>query len=310
MLRSLMVPLDGSGFSEYSLPLAGKVARLTGASLHLAHVHTPYEPDQLLFTTPFQFEHANMAEYDARHRDGEEQYMSVIADRLSREGASVDTKILDGGEVVDELIDYADRVATDMILMTSHGRSGLRRSWLGGVADAMIRRTNVPIIVMHPSAALTVPDLGRSIRHIVVALDGSQLAESILGPASDVARATGAHMTLARIVPPTESFGEASAVTGAGYADPEMREALTYLDDVAVSLRNEDDGLDVATEVRAGASPAATLAQMADQLFADLVAIATHGRGGIKRALLGSVAEQLLRSASVPILVMRPSPAA
>lgn len=309
MLRSLMVPLDGSGFSEYSLPLASKVARLTGASLHLAHVHTPYEPDQLLFTTPFQFEQVNMADYDARHRDGEEQHMSDLAEGLSREGASVDTKILDGEEVVDELIDYSDTIATDMIVMTSHGRSGLRRSWLGSVADAVIRRTNVPVIVMHPKAALTVPDLGSSIRHILVALDGSQLAESILGPASELARATGARMTLARVVPPPDSFGEASAAAGAGYVDPDAEEAVRYLEGVATSLRNEG-GLDVATDVRAGAPPASTLARMADQLTADLVAIATHGRGGITRTLLGSVADQILRSTSVPILVMRPSLAA
>jgi nucleotide-binding universal stress UspA family protein len=307
MLRSLMVPLDGSGFSEYSLPLAGKVARLTGASLHLAHVHAPYEPDQLLFTTPFQFEHVSMAEYDMRHRDDEERYMSGLADRLSGEGASVDAKILDGEEVVDELMDYADTVESDMIVMTSHGRSGLSRTWLGSVADALVRRTNRPIIVMHPKAALTVPDLGRSIRRILVALDGSALAESVLGPASDLARATGARLTLAQVVARPQSFGEASAAAGAGFVDPDYAEAVRYLEATAVPLRHT--GLEVATHVRAGLAPAPMLTQMADQLLADLVAIATHGRGGVKRTLLGSVADQLLRSTSVPILVMRPSPA-
>jgi len=116
-------------------------------------------------------------------------------------------------------------------------------------------------------------------------------------------------MTLARVVPPLETVGEASAVAGAGYVDDQHAEALRYLDEMAASLAQEG-GLDVATDVRTGAAPAQTLAQMADQLAADLVAIATHGRGGVKRTLLGSVADQLLRSATVPILVMRPFPAA
>ena len=308
MLRSVMVPLDGSEFSESSLPLAGKVARLTGASLHLAHVHRPYEPDDLLFTTPFQFEHVSVAEYDAWDRDREERYMAGIADKLTREGASVDTRVLDGTEVAGELIDYADRVATDMIVMTSHGRSGMRRAWLGSVADEIIRRTSLPLIVIHPAEGRAESEGGISVRHILVPLDGSELAESVLGPASELARAAGARLTLARVVPAPDTFGDVSAAAGAGYVDALTEDALRYLEDKAAPLRME--GLTVATHVVAGVAPAPAIADLADRLDADLIAIATHGRGGIKRTVLGSVADRLLRSASVPILVMRPPLAA
>jgi nucleotide-binding universal stress UspA family protein len=302
VLRSLLVPLDGSGFSEHSLPLAGKVARLTGASLHLAHVHTPYEPDQLLFTTPFQFEHASVDEYDGRHRDQEERYIAGLADRLSLEGTSVDVKMLDGTEVVDELIEYAEAVNTDMIVMTSHGRSGLRRLWLGSVADDLIQRAARPVIVVHPGEEPTT-----RVRHILVPLDGSALAESVLGPASELARATGARMTIAQVVP-RDALGEASAVSGAGWVDASVAEATRYLEDTAKTLREE--GLTVATHVTGGVSPVLAINQMVDELDADFIAMATHGYGGLTRTVLGSVAEHLLRSASVPILVMRPPIAA
>jgi nucleotide-binding universal stress UspA family protein len=311
MLRSLLVPLDGSKLSEFSLPIAGDLAQRTGAALHLAHVHTPYEPDQLLFTTPFQFEHVSLAEYDTKHRVQEESYMTDLADGLSREGTSVDTAILDGTEIVAELIDYADRVATDMIVMSSRGRSGVRRMWLGSVADAMLRRTSVPLIVVHPTekgATVTRGD-GRTFgRHLLVALDGSTLAESVLGPAAELAHATGGHMTLVRVVGPHVSAGEMSALSGAGYADTSTAEAIRYLEQTAESIRGE--GMTVATRVATGSAPALALARMVHQLGADLVAIATHGYGGIARTALGSVADQLLRSSPVPILVMRPSLAA
>jgi nucleotide-binding universal stress UspA family protein len=303
-----MVPLDGSGFSEHSLPLAEKVARLTGASLHLAHVHTPYEPDQLLFTTPFQFEHVDLAEYDTRHRDDEERYMEAVADRLARGGATVDTKMLEGTEVVGELIDYANNVGTDMIVMTSHGRAGVRRLWLGSVADEMIRRSTLPLLVIHPDSRGTFSAFGMSVRHILVPLDGSAMAESVLGPASELARATGARITLAHVLAPREFVGEAGAVAGAGYVDAGPAEAIGYLEETATSLREE--GLTVGTYVTAGIAPALGLVRAIDELDADLVAIATRGYGNLKRSVLGSVADQLLRSASVPILVMRGSQAA
>jgi nucleotide-binding universal stress UspA family protein len=308
MFRSLLVPLDGSGFSEHSLPLAEKVARLTGASLHLAHVHTPYEPDQLLFTTPFQFEQVDLAEYDAHHRDEEESYLAAVANRVASDGATVDTKMLEGTEVVGELIDYANSVATDMIVMTSHGRAGVRRLWLGSVADEMIRRTTLPLIVIHPDSRGIISAFGMSVRHILVPLDGSELAESVLGPASELAHATGARMTLAQVLSPRESIGEASAVAGAGYADTGPDDAVRYLEETAKPLREE--GLEVATYITAGIAPALGLARAVDELDVDLVALATRGNGNFKRSVLGSVADQLLRSTSTPILVARGSRAA
>jgi nucleotide-binding universal stress UspA family protein len=298
--------LDGSEFSELSLPVAGRLARLTGASLHLAHVHTPYEPDQLLFTTPFQFEHVSVAEYDAKHRAEEESYMADLAGQLAFEGTSVDTTTLDGTEIVGQLIDYADSVSTDMIVLASHGRSGMRRMWLGSVADELIRRTRLPLLVVHPGER---EENGRAfVRHILVPLDGSALAESVLSAASELARATRARVTLARVVGPRISAGEMSALSGAGYADTSAAEAIRYLEETAAALR--DEGLEVATLVATGQAPGHALARIVSQVEADLVAIATHGYGGITRTAIGSVADQLLRSSSVPMLVVRPSVAA
>jgi nucleotide-binding universal stress UspA family protein len=304
MLRSLLVPLDGSTFSERSLPFAGKIARATGASMHLAHVHVPYEPDSLLGDTQFQFEGVNVAEYDAQDRDREEEYLTGLVGKLADAGAPVDLKMLDGSEVAEELAAYADEVQTDMIFMTTHGHSGANRLWLGSVVDEMVRRTKLPLFVIHPEEHGTLPDGVFSVRHILIPLDGSKLAESVIDPATEVARATGARITLVHVVPTPEMSGWPVLPALRERPVPKLDGAIAYLEGIADELRGE--GLDVRTHAMHGAHAAVTIAGVAESLNADVIALATHGRGGLKRAFLGSVADKLLRSSTLPLLVMRP----
>ena len=84
MLQSLLVPLDGSEFSERTLPLAHGLAKATGASLHLAHVHVSHTPDHFLSNTQFHFEGLDLAEYETRHREEEKAYLGAMEDRLGR----------------------------------------------------------------------------------------------------------------------------------------------------------------------------------------------------------------------------------
>ena len=97
MLRSLLVPLDGTRFSELALPIAEGIAQVTGASLHLAHVHVPHPPEALLANTQFQYEGVDLDEYDEHERSWEQTYLEALAQRVSRESsAMVDTALLEG----------------------------------------------------------------------------------------------------------------------------------------------------------------------------------------------------------------------
>lgn len=305
MLRSLLVPLDGSNFSEHSLPLASRVARGSGAALHLAHVHVPYEPEQLLANTQFQYEGVTMAEYDDRHRDQERDYLAGLTKHFVDEGLAVDAKVLEGREVVDELAQYADQIDTDLIVMTSHGYSGVSRVWLGSVADEMIRHTQLPLLLVHPQAGKRITEGPLSIVHILIPLDGSKLAESVLGPATDLARATGARLTLAQVVRTPTAYGPGILTLKPANLDAQRREATAYLEAIAAPIRT--DGLDVSTHVTLGKTPATAIADLAENLGADVIAMATHGHGGLKRTVLGSVTDKLLRATALPVLVMHPS---
>lgn len=302
MLRSLLVPLDGSEFSERTLPLARGLARATGATLHLAHVHVSHTPDHFLSNTQFQFEGLDMDEYERRHRREEEVYLADVESRVGGD-ASVDSALLEG-VVADQIAEYAARVGADMVLMTTHGHTGVNRMWLGSVADALVRQTTLPLLIVHPAPGAQVPKDVTSIEHILVPLDGSELSASILEPAANLARAVGARLTLLHVVSATAPLGPRIFPLSATDIEQATERAEERLEATAAELREE--GLAVDTHVEAHDVVGRAIADVAERLDADVIALATHGYGGIKRALLGSVADKVLRSSARPLLVKRP----
>lgn len=305
MLESLLVPLDGTEFSERSLALAGGLARSTGAKLHVAHVHATYMPDQLLQNTQFQFEGLDMDEYDNRHRQEERTYLDEVVVRLGAEGTDdVQVALLDG-QIAQQIATYAESIGADAILMTTHGYAGMSRLRLGSVTDALIRQTTLPLILLHPGHHTSVPAEVTSFHHVFVPLDGSLLAESILEPATDLARAHGARLTLFNVVSASGVFGLRLLPLLPDTLTPELEEKHDYLERVAETLRSR--GFDVSVEVAANEAPARAIVEAAERFDADIIAMATHGYGGLKRALLGSVADRILHTTSLPLMVRRPS---
>jgi nucleotide-binding universal stress UspA family protein len=302
MLQSLLVPLDGSEFSERTLSLARGLAKATGASLHLAHVHVSHPPDHFLSNTQFQYEGLDLEEYEARHREQERAYLTEVGARLGGD-APVDTALLEG-HVAEEIAEYAARVGADMVLITTHGHTGVSRMWLGSVADALVRITSLPLLVVHPAHGGHVPGDVLSFKHVMVPLDGSDLSATILAPAADLARASGARMTLVHVVSSAAVMGTRIFPLLPDDLSPAVAKAHEYLEKLADGLRG--DGLQADTHVEEHEAPGRAIAALADRLDADVIALATHGYGGLKRALLGSVADKVLRSSPLPLLVQRP----
>jgi nucleotide-binding universal stress UspA family protein len=174
------------------------------------------------------------------------------------------------------------------------------------VADELVRHSNKPLLVSRPvdGVEAAVP----TIQHILVPLDGSKLAEGALGTALDVARATGARITLAHVVATVTMLDPRSLTPVRRKIRSEHESAQAYLESVAASLKEE--GLDVDAKVVEGKTPAQALSELADAIGADMIAMATHGYGGVRRALLGSVADKVLRLSSLPVLITRPAAAA
>jgi nucleotide-binding universal stress UspA family protein len=301
MYRSLLVPLDGSPFSEHALPLARAIACLSGATLHLVHVHVI---TALISVDAIPvFDEA----LDAQDRAREQTYLDNLARRLSHDGAvRVTTAVLDD-PVAGALQTYAAAHDVDLVVMTTHGRSAFSRFWLGSVADTLVHCASMPILLLRPQE--TPPDLAQlpEIKHILVPLDGSALAERILPPATALGALTNAAYTLLHVIALDAVADYAMdwpiARSEAGTLAALRADAQTYLDRVAERLGAQS--LAVHTAVIGGQAAPAILEYARDHGI-DLVALATHGRSGAARILLGSIADKTVRGATTPVLLYRP----
>ncbi len=301
LLGTVVVPLDGSEFGEQVVPLVEELARRAdrNTELHLVHVHVsvPVFLEGIATVNP---------ELERDREELEEQYLSAVRDNLSsRWPGTVRTALLHGP--IDETVErYAKEEGAGLVAMTTHGRGGLSRMWLGGVAHRLIRRLGSPLLLHRPEDGVPAPpDLNGP---ILVALDGSKTAEAALGPAASLARALKSPLHLIRVLPPFFFVGNptlASGRTGSQEARAQLTDAAQeYLDRVVAALI--EGGVEARGGILYDVPAAQGILDTANEVGAGLVAMATHGRGGLSLALMGSVADKVVRSAERPVLLLRP----
>ena len=307
MPRNILVPLDGSPFGEEALPVAQRIARGSHAVLHIVRVHVdatrpPISLEGMPVTDP---------DRDAARWEVERAYVKRIRSRLGPRAKTPARIAVLPGPVAEGLARYACLQGIDLIVMSTHARHGLARAWKGSVADALMRHSGVPVLLVRPNAhaeAVAPATTAGGPPRVVIALDGSALAEEVVHAALEVGRAMDAEYTLLRVVNPFGMSHDLSAVfapvMGKTMAEEHAAEALTYLTHIAWWMR--DRGLRAETSVIVSERPAEIISSEAARLGAALVAVATHGRSGLPRVLVGSVASEVLSSATVPVLLYRP----
>lgn len=297
MFKSILVSLDGSRFAEAALPTALSLSRATGADLHLATVHEP--------VPSFSYD-----EWESAAWDWSEEYIRKVQETAKPlAGGSVDAWV-GSGRVLDCLQLRADDVGADLVVMATHGRGAFTRAWLGSTADAFVRQAGQPVLLIRPdddrAPAL---DAEVAFKRILVPLDGSPLAETELDLARRMARIFDADLILVRVVAyPVEiasPYLPHTVQMNQQIVDEARDVARKYLHDAAERLQKE--GFAVRTFVKVDAQPGHAIAHLVGEEDADLVVMATHGRGGIQRALLGSTTDKVIRGVHVPVLVRRPT---
>ena len=293
-IRTILVPLDGSAFAERALPVAAALARRLGASLHLVSVHDPASG----FIDPATAAVASV-ELDREIRTAQEEYLQQQAGAAAAHGLTI-VHELRTGEPAAELARYAEAESIDLVVMTTHGRGGISRFWLGSVADRMVRRSARPILMLRPDESGTLDAL---LADVLVPLDGSVRAESVLGPVTGLVGDAGT-LHLVNVVLPPFVFVP-PPVPGMPWpeSEPAQRGALyayRYLRRLARPLR--EAGRKVATEAKIAADPAAEILAYAARHRVGLVAIATHGRGRVDRWMMGSVADKIVRAGTAAVL--------
>lgn len=310
MLRRILAPLDGSAFAEQALPVAGAIARRSGAALTLVRVHHPLLYGDLIAVPRWEEE---------EHRS-EETYLHRMAARIEEcFSVRVGTALLEG-PVAEAICQFVRDHDFDLVVMSTHGRTGLSRAWLGSVADGVVRHMTRPVLLVRtvdrPSTVELEDDRDRVFERILVPLDGSPKAESILPHVANLASAFGSRILLLRLVEPIviESsdymleYPIHSRATDDAATERVVQSATEYLESIRRRLRAEY-GLETSADVRVVERLGPAIPKFASECDADLVALATHGRGA-SRLIMGSVADKVIRAGPGAILIQRSMDAA
>ena len=304
MFKHVLVPLDGSERAERAIPLAARIAGASGGAVVLARVvATPVEYGPV-FAPSFG---SDVVEAEQREFAG---YLAEVAGLPALSGVETETKVLAGSPAF-AMLQALVQKKIDLVVMTSHGRSGLTRWVLGSVAQHIAQSSPAPVLVLREHG----PDLietqgGSANARIAVTLDGSPLAEEAIMPAAALLAALtprGA-LTLTMVVTPfearTKDMPQALIMDGAN----------NYLSGVASEVRAAWPGLTVSWRIAVGVDPADTIARIvegrdiSDQATGesyDAIAMATHGRTGLAHWAFGSVTERVLHGTTLPLLIVR-----
>ncbi len=278
----VLVPLDGSSLSGRALPFAVAVARERQLRLLLVRVLEPSPPRGMPL----------VQEPDAR------AYLDHIAGQVREEGVVVQTLVSSTlfGTVAEVLVGKAQQRGCELIVMSTHGRGGLGRWVYGTVAEEVLRRSPVPVLLIS-STCDRVWTPGKRLR-VLMPLDGSPLSEEAVQPMLIGIRQLASEI-IALHVEPSTALPDVYLSDGA--------ESVTlgedYLNQVA---RLQKQGLNVTALTEEG-SPGAVISRVAAEQDVDLIAMATHGRTGIARLVLGSVSTETLHRSHVPVLLYRPA---
>jgi nucleotide-binding universal stress UspA family protein len=298
--RTILVPLDGSLSAEAAVPFARAIAERARAELQFVLVHHSSVPGGI----PDGF-----TAYAEATRKAEQGYLSQASGRLVPGSVIATTTTMLEGPVAEAISKHVLDTRPDLIVMSTHGRGAFNRFWMGSVADRLVRSLPIPMVLIRSDPDETSAGPAPVPARIAVALDRSGFGEAVLGPAGDLAALFEAELVLVHVVHPPLPIAEPPLPYVVGYDEVIAKElasqAETYLGALAGTLRER--GLAVTTRVAPGGDTATTILGLVEESEAGMVAIASHGESGVRRFLLGSVADKVLRGATVPVLICRPS---
>ncbi|AQL42315.1 hypothetical protein BV210_06125 [Halorientalis sp. IM1011] len=195
------------------------------------------------------------------------------------------------------ILDYADEVGIDLIVMGTHGRTGVRRYLLGSVTEKVVRLSDIPVLSVHPAEV----DVGSiPYERILVPTDGSPGADPAVDCATDIATTYDAALHAVSVVDTGAMAGDVQI----GVIIDQLREHATDAVESVADAARDAGVAETETDVLEG-RPFDAIRTYVDEADIDLIVMGTHGRSGLDRYLLGSVAEKTVRTAPVPVLTVR-----
>lgn len=287
MFEKMVLLLDTSEPSEAVIPYALHLANKMGSEIDVVNVvESEVSGDRLA-----------------------KAYLDKIVEDVKEPGIKKKRSVILHGKAAEQILDYAERNNIDIIAAASHGHSGIRRWFIGSTVDKIIRGTKAPVLLVHSKEKGIISRQAVSFTHVLLPLDGSKAAEASLSFAESIVSKTKVRVSLLRVVSPlVDQYAGPPEGYVVDYTGKVMQaleeEAVDYLKQTARLF--EEKGILVSTTMIVG-SPASEILRYIEKQKVDLVVMSTHGRTGFGRWILGSVADKVLHSVEIPLLLIRPS---
>ena len=305
MYKTIIAPIDGSGFETAAISVAANLAEKFDATLYLVQILAlPVVTETIPQFAAFELTQQGLAE----EKLSSLQKLETLGEEVRANGRVRVVTVLREGVVTETLRAYATEVKADLIVMSSHSRGGLKRLNLGSVTDFLIRSAHLPVLVVRPDAAFVGEASGVTERRIVVPLDGSPLAEQILPEVLKLASAINAAVTVIHVLTPQTYSQKRIIQPGLPWWDTDMENAEAYLSWPVDYLTKH--GIPATKQVILHSDVAPAILDYAMRNRADAIAIATNGIGGLHRFVFGTVADELTRKSPMSVLVFHPNPEA
>jgi len=283
MYEKILVPLDGSELAEQAIPYVEQLAQRLKSEVILITVCLPGDP----------LERA-LAEYAERR-----------AEKIQSLGVNTRSLCIEG-DPADSIINFTGKNNVGLIVISTHGKTGVGHWPLGSIASKVVQRSNIPVFLVRSSQPGKAPadnELGK----ILVTLDGSPFSEAIIPYAEKLAKNMNSEVTLLRVIEPAKLPQLAAYRDREKYEKDFMakmeREAERYLDKKKTALENK--GVNVNSAFLIG-KPVETILQYTEDKSVNLIALTTHGFSGITKWTYGSVASKIIEGSPKPILLVRP----
>jgi len=282
-IETILCPVDFFPASEKAADYAAHLARIYGASVHLLHVITP--PGTIASEYPVDTEAIIKSLEDVASHD-----MKSLVRRLGPTGLSV-TSELQTGDVFETIKQHISWRRPDLVVMGTHGRTGISRWFLGSVTESLIRISPAPLLTISPHQTNNSP----AFRRILVTIDFSSATADALDYAYSIARQNDSEITLLHVVDDT------TAALSIKYEDSLIQGVRNQLEDlIPQALRNR---CKISTRVEEGL-PHRVIVRALQQVKPDLLVMNIHAKGMLDRALHGSTAERVVRVASCPVMLV------
>jgi nucleotide-binding universal stress UspA family protein len=296
MFKHILVPLDGSRMAESALPAAVFLAQLLRARVTLMHVVEKDAPSAV---------HGQTHLIDARNA---ESYLDEISRQAFPQGLQVNCHVhtAEVENVAQSIVEHADELGHDLVIMCSHGRGRALHLFLGSIAQKVIAGDSRPVLITHPDEKGE--PLAFSCRNILVPLDGDPEHAQSLPASEELARACTASLHLAMVVPRITNLSGDMTVTGrmlpgttSRLLDMARQDAEAYSAALVEALRSR--GLAATAHVLRG-DPAKIIVEAANRASIDLIVLATHGKSGMEAFWAGSVTNKICSQSKVPLLLI------